>query len=415
MQITDLIYDGLSTPSPANAYAVGRRLGTMFPEKAILETEAWNFDLHEFAADGHCLLMQNPEVHNQFTASWSGPPTEQIERQAVNAWFHVSWQGQRLEVLQMELPGGFCGRTYYWILADRQETVDAFFTAVCKWNPQPGREVLVFEGGYFQRSDALLRAIEGVTWETLILPAERKQQLRDDLERFLRSRETYARYGVPWKRGILLTGPPGNGKTHAVKAMLNSVEHPCLYVKSLKARGDTEHGTIREVFRAARRYTPCLLVLEDLDSLIDDENRSFFLNEMDGFASNNGILTIATTNHPDRLDPAILERPSRFDRKYHFDLPAAPERHAFLAFWNERLDPALRVTDCGLEEVAAATEGYSFAYLKELVLSSVMAWIEDGERGKMDEIMPVQAASLREQMQTRPAVDFDAPEETDEE
>jgi len=113
----------------------------------------------------------------------------------------------------------------------------------------------------------------------------------------------YERYGVPWKRGVLFLGPPGNGKTHTLKALLNaSPGVPCLYVKSFKAdyRG-TDQDNIRKVFGRARACAPCLLVLEDLDSLIDDENRSFFLNELDGFADNAGIVTLATTNHPDKL------------------------------------------------------------------------------------------------------------------
>lgn len=60
---------------------------------------------------------------------------------------------------------------------------------------------------------------------------------------------------------------------------------------------------------------PCLLIFEDLDSMIDDDNRSYFLNEVDGMDSNDGLLMIATTNHFDRLDPGLSNRPSRFDRK----------------------------------------------------------------------------------------------------
>ncbi len=66
---------------------------------------------------------------------------------------------------------------------------------------------------------------------------------------------------------------------------------------------------------------PCILVLEDLDSLLTPQNGSFFLNELDGFAANIGIVTLATTNHPERLQSAILEPSSRFDRKYPFGLP----------------------------------------------------------------------------------------------
>lgn len=69
------------------------------------------------------------------------------------------------------------------------------------------------------------------------------------------------------------------------------------------------------VFEKARMEAPCVLILEDLDSLINDANRSFFLNQLDGLENNDGLLVIGSTNHYDRLDPAITKRPSRFDRK----------------------------------------------------------------------------------------------------
>jgi SpoVK/Ycf46/Vps4 family AAA+-type ATPase len=155
-----------------------------------------------------------------------------------------------------------------------------------------------------------------------------KQDILDDLKQFFVSHALYDQYGIPWKRGILFVGPPGNGKTHAVKAIINSLAQPCLYVKSFRAEYRTDEDNIRHVFERARKSAPCILVLEDLDSLLTQQNRSFFLNELDGFAANVGIVTLATTNHPERLDPSILDRPSRFDRKHPFDLPELPERLA---------------------------------------------------------------------------------------
>lgn len=69
------------------------------------------------------------------------------------------------------------------------------------------------------------------------------------------------------------------------------------------------------VFNKARQLAPCIVVLEDLDSLINDGNRSFFLNQVDGIEGNDGLLLIGTTNHFERLDPGLSTRPSRFDRK----------------------------------------------------------------------------------------------------
>ena len=72
---------------------------------------------------------------------------------------------------------------------------------------------------------------------------------------------------------------------------------------------------MEEVFSKARILAPCVIILEDLDSLINDRNRSFFMNQLDGIAGNDGLLLIGTTNHMDRLDPGLSTRPSRFDRK----------------------------------------------------------------------------------------------------
>lgn len=72
---------------------------------------------------------------------------------------------------------------------------------------------------------------------------------------------------------------------------------------------------MEDVFNQARQVSPSCLILEDLDSLINDRNRSYFLNQLDGLSANHGLFILGTTNHFDRLDPGLSSRPSRFDRK----------------------------------------------------------------------------------------------------
>ena len=138
-------------------------------------------------------------------------------------------------------------------------------------------------------------------------------------------------------------------------------------------------------------------MLEDLDSLIDNQNRSFFLNELDGFAENTGVVVLATTNHPDKLDPAILDRPSRFDRKYYFRLPSAAGRLAYLTRWRESVEAELRFSDKALQQAVDRTEGFSFAYLKELCLSAMMGWVAE-RTTPMDKILRRTATTLRDEM-----------------
>ena len=101
--------------------------------------------------------------------------------------------------------------------------------------------------------------------------------------------------------------------------------------------------------------------------------------------------------HPDRLDPAILDRPSRFDRKYFFDLPGDAERTAYIAAWNKELQPDLRISETVAMAVVNQSEGFSFAYLKELFLSSMMDWIKSNG-DPMDAVILRQVNQLTEQM-----------------
>ncbi len=113
---------------------------------------------------------------------------------------------------------------------------------------------------------------------------------------------------------------------------------------------------------------------------------------------------IHISNHPERLDPAILDRPSRFDRKYPFDLPEQAERQAYITMWNISLKPALRLSDEAANTLSELTEGFSFAYLKELFLSSMMRWIANGQQGTMEQTMSGQVHTLKEQMASAEAL-----------
>lgn len=104
-----------------------------------------------------------------------------------------------------------------------------------------------------------------------------------------------------------------------------------LYVKTFNSWMGPEAG-IRAIFQKARQQAPCLLIFEDIDSLVNPDVRSYFLNEVDGLESNDGILMIASTNHLERLDPGIAKRPSRFDRKYLFDDPNEKERELYAEY-----------------------------------------------------------------------------------
>jgi hypothetical protein len=397
MELENFISGALYNPSDFVSYHVSRKLAELYPDKAIIEGSDCGFTLEPFVKAGLCSVVEHEGVHNQKSTLWQRFGIE-IRNNIENAVLNVLWQEHVLDVVLLTWTDDSCKTRRHWIIADSRKVAEDFFTAVCVWCAEVRGEILTFDGGEWSKSEELFHSIKGASFDNLTLPAALKEEIQNDFANFFASREVYEKYGIPWKRGVLLIGPPGNGKTHTVKALINRMKAPCLYVKSFKSRYEIEHDNIRAVFTRARQTAPCVVVLEDLDSLIDAKSRSFFLNEMDGFAANTGVVVLATTNHPERLDTAILDRPSRFDRKYYFTLPAVAERREYVAAWNRSLQTELRLSEPGIDAIAGCTEGFSFAYLKELFLSSMMQWMSAGGLMPMDDVIIERAAVLREQM-----------------
>lgn len=162
---------------------------------------------------------------------------------------------------------------------------------------------------------------------------------------------------------------------------------PTLYVRSLSSYAGPEYA-ISSIFHKARQYAPCYLIFEDLDSIVTDDVRSYFLNEVDGLESNNGILMIGSTNHLERLDPGISKRPSRFDRKYFFPNPDEAQRVAYCKFWRKKLDGSEDVEFPQVldKAIAGITDGFSFAYMQEAFVASLLAIAsQEGEKGQEEE------------------------------
>lgn len=251
------------------------------------------------------------------------------------------------------------------------------------------KEIWVFDKGYWRNSGRLWQNVQASRWADVILDEEVKQRLRDDVEGFFDRAAQYAEYAVPWKRGVILHGLPGNGKTISIKALMQSLAArtppvPTLYVKSMGNSPDKDD--VRSVFDKARDNAPCLLVFEDLDSLVSDDVRSFFLNEVDGLEGNDGIMMVGSTNYLDKLDAGISKRPSRFDRKYHFALPSREERERYCETWKARLSrkSSMELPPGFSAAVAGITGRFSFAYMQEAFVSALLSIVQSTDKVKVN-------------------------------
>ncbi|KAJ6780834.1 hypothetical protein PWT90_00521 [Aphanocladium album] len=280
--------------------------------------------------------------------------------------------------------------TYYVLSTDETKT-DALIQAAGTWGSVLHDEIWVFDGGFWRKDAGLYASVIKASWDAVILDEDMKKALIDDHLSFFRSRSTYQNLKVPWKRGVIYYGPPGNGKTISIKAMMHTLynltpEVPTLYVRSLTSFFGPE-DSIKRIFALARQFAPCYLVFEDLDSLVSDNVRSYFLNEVDGLQSNDGIFMIGSTNHLERLDPGISKRPSRFDRKYLFPNPNLKERIAYCHFWQSKLanNKTVEFPDKLCEAIAKITDKFSFAYMQEAFVAALLAIARnEGAKGGAD-------------------------------
>lgn len=401
-EFTEAVADAFGSEA-GTAYRLSAAMAARFRGKAVVEGLPEVFSLDEFVWAGRCEARPDAALHAELVTTWSR--AEGLARASVTFVFDVTWEGHALKVARAAWAHPYREVTRHWVVADDEETARRFVEAVCAHCNDPHESVLVFQGRCWSHSRAMWREIQAARFDDLVLAGDMAQEIQQEFQSFLAAREEYARYRVPWKRGVLFVGPPGNGKTHCLRATIRLIGAPCLYVQSLHAPYQSDDENIAKVFARAREVSPCCLVFEDLDAMINDQNRSTFLNQLDGFADASGLLTLATTNHPERLDPAILERPSRFDRKYHFELPGPVERARYIAAWNDRLDPAMRVTDADLRALVEGTDGFSFAYIKELFLSSMLRWARTRTPGAMGHTLQRQLQELRAQMTTTARVE----------
>ncbi|KXS94560.1 hypothetical protein AC578_7519 [Pseudocercospora eumusae] len=361
----------------------------------ITTVAARSADLIGFAEAGHAKAKLVRDGDSFFSVRSYAPPATRLEggdgtigEKVRFGLFKYYFEGEWLDVYQADwypYEGASERIRYCFVLTPKSSlgegevhspVADRLITAAGKWSSVLHEEVYVFDAGSWTKSKTLWSAVQSSSWDDVILDPAMKATLIKDVEGFFDSRETYAEYGVSWKRGIIMHGTPGCGKTISIKALMNSLQSrnvASLYVKSFKAC-QGEQYSIRTIFQQARIMAPCMLIFEDLDSLVVDKVRSYFLNEVDGLENNDGILMIGSTNHLERLDAGISKRPSRFDRKYHYRLPAEKERLLYSAYWKKKLAKNDRIDfhDDIPAVISKLTEGFSFAYMKELFVQTLL-------------------------------------------
>jgi len=217
-----------------------------------------------------------------------------------------------------------------------------------------------------------------VTFADVAGADEAKQELEEVVE-FLKTPDKFNELGARIPKGVLLFGPPGTGKTLLAKAVAGEAGVQFFTISGsdfVEMFVGVGASRVRDLFEQAKKVAPCIVFIDEIDAVgrqrgaglgggHDEREQTLnqLLVEMDGFASNEGIIIIAATNRPDVLDPALL-RPGRFDRQIVVDKPDVRGREAILKVHTKGKPVA---DDVDLDVLARRTPGFTGADLSNLV------------------------------------------------
>jgi DNA replication protein DnaC len=210
-------------------------------------------------------------------------------------------------------------------------------------------------------------------------PQTNSDRVVREIQTFWAKEDRFRQYGLNHKRGIMLWGPPGSGKSCTIQLIMKDVierngivikfGHPTLFTEGMR------------ILREIEPTTPAVILMEDIDSTLEIHNESEVLNILDGVDHIEKVVFLATTNYPERLGPRILNRPSRFDKRFKIGHPNPESRmlyfkhiisgkdRSMLATEEIDVDKRVKELDIDLDKWVHDTEGFSIAHLKELFVA----------------------------------------------
>jgi transitional endoplasmic reticulum ATPase len=263
-------------------------------------------------------------------------------------------------------------------LGDLQVTRDDFLAGLKEVEPSATREFFI------EKSTSTFASLGGLD--------DVKRLLDGVVEHSHMRDEIYEQVGLAPPRGILLTGPSGTGKTAMARALsgekqipLIAIDGPQLYSKWL---GESERA-LREVFKKARRAAPCILFFDTIDAIaprfggdqfgtdIYQRILSQLLREIDNLRDVKGVILLAATNRPERIEPALL-RSGRFDYMLTFAKPNATDRAAIMRLCCQRVPLA---SDIDLDDFVQEMEGFTGADIESLCKKATLNAIAEFQNG----------------------------------
>jgi chromosomal replication initiation ATPase DnaA len=228
-----------------------------------------------------------------------------------------------------------------------------------------------YEIGHDSQMGTYMEKKEVSADELYHLPSNELVDIIEDIEKFWNRRDKYEQYNFIHKRGILLYGQPGCGKSAIIQLCTKHLIDNMNGIVINITNGDQVEYYSKMIgkLRQVEPNRPLVVIFEDIDAIASEGNwtTSMILNLLDGIKQIQNVVYIATTNHPEKLEDRITNRPSRFDRRYEVELPNEEVRKSYIQ--NKLSEDDLK--GINMDEWIKESEGFSLAHMRELVISVI--------------------------------------------
>ncbi len=209
---------------------------------------------------------------------------------------------------------------------------------------------------------------EIVTDNILVLPNMPHKKILSDIENFWSKETMFKKYDLVFKRGILLHGTPGGGKSSMIQLLVKDIISRNGIAFELT--GPDYYSSYIKLFREVEPNRPVLVIIEDIDEIINEYGEKEITNILDGINQVSKVVYLATTNNISKLDDKIKKRPSRFDRVIEIKKPEDIDREFY--FLNKIEKDDIEKMNIDISKWVKDTEGLTISHLKELVISVVI-------------------------------------------
>ena len=333
--------------------------------------------------------FHGPSPGNVARVNLAAGPSGEV-RPCVMCGLYLVSDGERRAVLLLRMSQPMMGqpRTTLEIAADDPALAAELAADVRQLSLQHNvyrGHVVSFENDVFGQRETVLsfQQRSAMTADELILPAETITAITRQVVGVARHRQQLLAAHQHLKRGVLLYGPPGVGKTHTVRYLTSQLTETTI----VQLSGNTLH-LIAQACSVARTLQPAMIIVEDVDLIAEErgmhsgEQPLLFqlLNEMDGLAEDADVVFLLTTNRADLLEPALAQRPGRVDQAVAIALPDAEGRRRLFALYRGNLE----IDESRLESVIARTDGVTASFLKELLRRAAVVAADQGGDGAGD-------------------------------